>query len=762
MALLIGILLWTLAGEQPALLAPKSAGEQPRRILTSPDPDMPAPPKTLIPPTGPTAWPAADLPPSETSKTAPATEPWPQRQPASPRQPAATLAPPADVQSGAPATSASSLVAQYFYVPSKEILPGKPVMLLEAVSRSFDRQQQLQIVRAYWRTARATADLCLCAAYKDTLEQLRVGPADALLLEAAKASAAAALSQARVEAVAAQHELASAMRLPVDAPLPLAADLPHAGNYRTYFAEIHATRLPSDTAKRANATIPLRYQAMQHQAAALAAATRLFSAMKNRPEEAAILDIPRVGQSSTAEALSELQQFFRQQRSFAEAVMLYNLDIAEYALSVAGPEVTPQVLVNMLIRSRTTGPAAMDAPRLPVQPAQYQQDLESPGNESPGNLEAIPPGVAQPSGAAGKSLWPASKPEELSNPLLPLRAFGKSLPGGSGDSQEAPTPHQSEATPLHNSVGSQTTPSAAGRLGPVTGPLVPVEPAAHFQPAPAETTLRRPLLPLAPMLYSALHTAAPSGRAKQLASSLHSDWALPDRTCQPLPLRSALSAAPAGQRRAVIEAYWLARQKAAEYQVLLQQVQWLEEYADRAADGTLSAGQRLTAFNAQRLTAFKEDAQANLRRSHAELVQAQYRLAAVVSISTAHALPWPTTLPHAGGYQLRLESQPLELTRSRTVQRLAALVPALAETVRNKADSVVAADAARAKMAESFRSGSGSLSELLSLTSQQMAETLDFLRTLTAYNLAIADYALAVMPAEVPSHTLAAALVAEP
>ena len=742
MALLLSILLWGLAGQQPALLAPKAAEEQPPRILTSPDPNLPAPPKTLSPPGGPPQWPAVKPPPSDSSTTPPSTDPWSQRQPAVLQPPPGKQATAgAEVPSSSAVPSTSQLVADCFHLPPKELLSGRPATLLEAVSRASDRQQQLQIVRAYWQTARATANLCLCAAHQALLEQLRVGPSDAVLLESARASAAAMTSQARVAAIAAQYELASLMRSPANAPLPVAADAPHAGDYRTHFAEIFATRAAPEKAKRTNATIPLRRQAMQHQAAAMLAADRLL---------AALLDPRTIPQPGLADLLDGLNESLRQRQALAEAVVLYNLDIAEYALAVAGPEVTPQVLVTMLIRSRAAGPSAMDESQSGVQPAGYQQD---PG--SAGNAEAPAPNTAQPTTAAGQSPRPAVRPgEEAPNPLLPHRTTEQPPPDSTDDFQPPRALRVPEATPLHNRMPSTTLPSETEKPRPITAPLAPVEPAAHLQQSPSETTLQRPLLPLAPMLYAALQTATPTSKTKQLAIALHWDRALPEPVGQPLSLQQALAAAPAGSRRAVIEAYWAARQKAAEYQVFVQQAQWLDELSDGLGGNST--------FAAQQVAVAKQQTEANLRRSHAELVQSQYKLAALVRSGNQQRLPLPTTTPHAGSYELRLEMQPPELARSAVVVRLAAMVPALAEAAGKQADAVVAADAARARAAQQLRSGAASLQEVLSLTSQQTAQTLGFLEVLTAYNVAIAEYALAVMPADVPAQTLTAALVLRP
>ena len=120
-----------------------------------------------------------------------------------------------------------------------------------------------------------------------------------------------------------------------------------------------------------------------------------------------------------------------------------------------------------------------------------------------------------------------------------------------------------------------------------------------------------------------------------------------------------------------------------------------------------------------------------------------------------------STPPHAGPYLPRLEDQPAEVAASGVVRRRASVLPRLGEAVRQYATAVVEADAARVAAAERFATGEASLGAMHRAIDRQTDHTLAFLRSLSDYNRAIAAYALAVLPPNVPAKTLVSALVVQ-
>ena len=105
--------------------------------------------------------------------------------------------------------------------------------------------------------------------------------------------------------------------------------------------------------------------------------------------------------------------------------------------------------------------------------------------------------------------------------------------------------------------------------------------------APTSRTTHKPIRPPASMgdlagstaaapLYSALVAAMPTARAKQLAVALYWDRSLPKDSGKPIGLADCLLRDGGIDHRATIEAYWLVRKRAAEYQLLAEQVELLD------------------------------------------------------------------------------------------------------------------------------------------------------------------------------------------
>jgi hypothetical protein len=107
---------------------------------------------------------------------------------------------------------------------------------------------------------------------------------------------------------------------------------------------------------------------------------------------------------------------------------------------------------------------------------------------------------------------------------------------------------------------------------------------------------------------------------------------------------------------------------------------------------------------------------------------------------------------------MKLESQPPQVARSPQVQRLAATIPKWHEVLAQQSAAVIKADAARAEATQRFEKGEISLDGPLAEIREQADETLGFLKVLNEYNLQIAEYLLAVLPAGTDDATLARAL----
>ena len=221
-------------------------------------------------------------------------------------------------------------------------LYSRPLPLLEALERSGDRTRRLWITQAYWKVSTAFASVRFATESMDRLELIAPGgdPHDRAVLDVAIAAARADLAEARADLVAAQQELVDLIRLPVGEPLPWPVDRPLATPYETHFEAIFATRSAPGRIRAIDRMLPSRHEAIEVRAAAVLAARKALAmaeadhAKGRRPIEAVI----------SAEEAVRLQE-----SEFLAATRGYNLDIAEYAMSVADPAVADDRFVSMLI-----------------------------------------------------------------------------------------------------------------------------------------------------------------------------------------------------------------------------------------------------------------------------------------------------------------------------------------------------------------------------------------------------------------------------
>jgi hypothetical protein len=222
------------------------------------------------------------------------------------------------------------------------LLYARPLPLLEALERSGDRTRRLWITQAYWKVSAAFAAVRFATESVERLQLIAPGgdPHDAAALDVAVAAAQADLAEARADLVAAQQELVDLVRLPAGEALPWPVDRPLATPYQTHFDAIFASRPAPGRIRAIDRMLPSRHEAIEVRAAAVVAARKAVAmaeadhAKAKRPIEAVIV----------AEQAVRLQE-----SKFLAATRGYNLDIAEYAMSVADPAMPDDRFVSMLI-----------------------------------------------------------------------------------------------------------------------------------------------------------------------------------------------------------------------------------------------------------------------------------------------------------------------------------------------------------------------------------------------------------------------------
>ena len=662
------------------------------------------------------------------------------------------------------------MVADAIALPDDSTLTGQPWTLFSALNSTRDRRQQAELTRMYWYLAQTVAEYHFCLDHARRLQRVETAEADSPSWRLARASAAAMVRQSELEATRAQYELARLLRVPADAPLPLPADRPHVGAYRTNFEQLFAGRTPPEPAVLIDRILPIRRQAVDDQAAAVQAAEDALAAATEQRQ---------VSQGRAAEAIACSRDLLWQQQAFIRAVCEYNRNIAEYGMAVAEPTATPQTLVAMLI-----GPA-----RPSVTPAMSSEVLPA-GASEPITTPAPPAKPNEPTLATPRSGWKTSEPtlapprdrlqplREGEPTLAPPRDAGarneptltpprEGLQPVLGDDEPALAPPRnedeneiaSEDIEVKPLVSIESLPSSSSPEGePRTANRLALD---VFEPSPPSVEGEDGHLAAAAVspLYSALLNAAPAVRAKQLTTTLHWDRSLPEKVGNPMSLADCLLRGAGTDRRATIEAYWLVRQRAAEYQVLAEQVELLDGLVPVVLE---RRHEPLGATEMLRLRSAQLAAKAAVSEAHAALVEAQYALALRIGATNETVWPLASTVPHSGSYSLKLDAQPRAFVQSWPVRRLASMIPSLGENVWQHSTAVVEADVARVAAAEAYSVGAGPIDDAIEGVTTQTEQTMAMLGALTEYNRAIAEYVTAVAPSATPVDRLVSALVIQP
>jgi hypothetical protein len=626
------------------------------------------------------------------------------------------------------------VVADLSRLPEGAAIVGSPLSLVQAVSRASDRSQQAAAIHAYWRLIQAVAEYHICFEADQQLGQVRAREEAGTVLLTAQAEAKAALQAARVAVSTAQYDLAAAAQLSPATALPLAANLPHAGAYRTSFEQIASRPSTPSAARLLNRTLTDNYQAIQQRLTALneadtalAGATELY--------QAGLGDLPGLLRCHDA--------LVAQQRIFMADVCDYNHRIVDYVLSVLDRPMASQALVDMLIFTEHSIRAPAGAP---AQPGRSLAPSAAPDQRRAGTMP----------GKSGLDVDPnavraASSEEPVSNPVAPPRGGMKSIlqrPRDDRTIAEAPADRKTDAG------------VAPSLLTSPTAPLVPVPPVESPSPPDSRTAqmqMSRPADPKNQELFSGLVDKSVASRAQELSAELNSPPQASDASVKAVELRDCLRIARPADRREVIAAYWLARQRAAEHQWLLIEKAWFDQLDQPARDHR--AASATGPLETVRVRAVREAVNADLFESGIALTEAEFDLTRRCGAPAGS--PWflPITPPHAGPYDLKKGSLPPQMAQSWAVRRLLEVVPGYLDDLQHRAHATVQADVARAAFTTTYQEGNAPVETVLSQIEKETAEVRAFLQAGTKYNQSIAEYVLLVAPPTIDAETLSRALV---
>lgn len=648
-------------------------------------------------------------------------------------QEATPPSPPAERGSLPPAASdrqapnPPELAAEMLTLSSDSPLIGRPLTLVDALSPTQGQPDRIEVVHAYWRLAQAVGQYRAMLDESRMLESFDAAARDELALRAARAAARAAVDRAQLAAVNAQYELAAAALLPTDGPLPLPADLPHVGPYRTRFDELSSQRAVPPRTRLINRALPIGREVIYLRAEAV-------NAVNVALKEA--VAAYQSGQVGIASVLNLAADWGRQRRALLASVCQYNHDIAEYATSVATPQITTGDLVAMLI---TTGSGRSGSVT--------EQKSAAADQISPMQPRAREPSAVQPA--------TANEPAADRMPASSVPSAGR-VPTLAPPKKLSPAVGEEEAAPIQPGHEEQVEGTAEGDVAQRS--LVPI---TRDESEPSARIARRPALPPSEALpnavglYPALVDKEPAVQARELAAALSAAGALPEPKGEPVTLRECLRGVPAADRQQVIDWYWTAVERGAEYRALAIRRDEIEELALLAgADGTSS-----TAPPPERLKAARTAAEADLLEARRQLLESQFELGRAMGRPADSPWPVPTTEPHCGPYLLKLDAQPRVVVESWRIRRLAQAIPDLAQGLARQATAAVEADSARAAATAAYPSGERSLDEVLAAIDEQGRQTLTFLKMLGTYNREIAQYVLAVLPPTISEDQLIGTLV---
>ncbi len=656
----------------------------------------------------------------------------------------------------APATptrvTTPQLVADALALPPGNTISGRPVSLVSVVATVPERPRQIEAVHAYWRLAEAMGEYHFAHERQQRLAPLRAGNGEAADLRTARAIAEARLREAEVQLTTAQHDLAEILSLVPGTPLPLPADQPLVGPYRTLFAELFAGKTAPLRARMLDQTLPLRTRAVESHAAALLAAEDALDAA---------IELQTSGQDHLAGVLVALDAMDRQQRAFLAAVCRYNHEIADYALVVVSPQTTPELLVGTLIKLKPDAQARNAVTPLPTTatlPATYQQPVVPPGSNWP--TRAVRPGASSAPVGNGLRTVPDDSPGSVG--VLPASpAFAPSNPSPNDDPQEPRlAPPQESAIPLvPEKPAGPTTHSSQKPIGENGPPQASAQGAGSGERgAGSRPNTSGPPQASALETYPGLTSLTPAERTAKLTTSLYGT----PRSPLPAP-RSPLSAptlrlidclrtTPANNRAKATDAYWNTRQIAAQYQSFVEQAHWLD-----ALGPTLSAENPPSPTAMLKLRRARLAVEAERADTEADSTAAQFELAGLVGFGAEKGLPQPSSIPFVG----RLPLPASRSDRSWSLRRLEATIPQREQAIINQAAAVVEADSSRTAATTDFLASRSSVDRVLAGIEVQARETSAFLRGVTEYNQAIAEYAIATLPMNTEAEKLVAVLGVE-
>ncbi len=283
--------------------------------------------------------------------------------------------------------------------------------------------------------------------------------------------------------------------------------------------------------------------------------------------------------------------------------------------------------------------------------------------------------------------------------------------------------------------GMLTAARGDGPAAVPTGSPPATPPAADPAPSDSAVLLGELLEPLAGRPGAA---ASPAGE-----SDLYS---------RPLPLLEAIQRSGDTSRRLwIAQTYWKVSAAYAAVRSCTEAIERLEMIApggdrhDRAVLDVATAAAR-----------------ADLADARAHLAGMQQELVDLARLPLGEPLPWPVDRPLAGPYQTHFDTIFANRTATGRVRTIARTLPARHDALESRAAAVRAAATAMAMAEADHAKGTRPIEAVTAAHAALVSQQREFLQATKAYNLDIAEYAMAVADLSVPDDRFVSMLIGIP
>lgn len=155
-------------------------------------------------------------------------------------------------------------------------------------------------------------------------------------------------------------------------------------------------------------------------------------------------------------------------------------------------------------------------------------------------------------------------------------------------------------------------------------------------------------------------------------------------------------------------------------------------------------------------------ARADLAEARALLGVAQQELVDLARLPLAEPLPWPVDRPLAGAYETHFDAIFAARPTTGRVRAIARTLPSRHDALESRAAAVRAAATAMAMAEADHAKGQRPIEAVVAAHEALVGQQQEFLAATKAYNLDIAEYAMAVADASVADDTFVSMLIGSP